>query len=129
MFILNFIAIIPLANLLGVATEVCKGPVPAHVHRRLQLSISHYYYFFKKIIIIRFQELALRTGEIIGGLLNATFGNAVELILSIAALQKGLITVVQVQLLPCLKPPRFFIFFFFRPYIVVHSCFLFTRGE
>eukprot|EP01134_Creolimax_fragrantissima_P000691 CFRG0691T1 len=64
-FILNFIAIIPLANLLGSATE----------------------------------ELALRTGETVGGLLNATFGNAVELILSIAALQKGLINVVQGSLL------------------------------
>lgn len=58
--------------------------------------------------IFKFQELALRTGEIIGGLLNATFGNAVELILSIAALQKGLITVVQVQI-ACLNPHRFFV--------------------
>lgn len=64
-FILNFIVIIPLANMLGIATE----------------------------------ELALRTGETVGGLLNATFGNAVELILSIAALQKGLISVVQGSLL------------------------------
>jgi Ca2+:H+ antiporter len=45
-FFLNFAAIIPLAKLLGTATE----------------------------------ELALRVGETIGGLLNATFGNAVELV-------------------------------------------------
>lgn len=48
-FILNFLAIIPLASLLSFATE----------------------------------ELALVVGETIGGLLNATFGNAVELIVRI----------------------------------------------
>lgn len=45
-FVLNFIAIIPLASLLAFATE----------------------------------ELAIPLGQTIGGLLNATFGNAVELI-------------------------------------------------
>lgn len=47
-FVLNFIAIIPLASLLAFATE----------------------------------ELAVPLGQTIGGLLNATFGNAVELIVS-----------------------------------------------
>lgn len=45
-FVLNFIAIIPLASLLAFATE----------------------------------ELAIPLGQTLGGLLNATFGNAVELI-------------------------------------------------
>ena len=45
-FILNFLAIIPLASLLSFATE----------------------------------ELAVKLGQTLGGLLNATFGNAVELI-------------------------------------------------
>lgn len=35
----------------------------------------------------------------VGGLLNATFGNVVELILSISALQKGLYTVVATSLI------------------------------
>lgn len=48
-FILNFIAIIPLASLLAFATE----------------------------------ELAVPLGQTLGGLLNATFGNAVELIVRI----------------------------------------------
>jgi Ca2+:H+ antiporter len=39
----------------------------------------------------------LRTGEALGGLLNATFGNAVELILTISALSKGMISIVQVR--------------------------------
>lgn len=48
-FVLNFLAIIPLASLLSFATE----------------------------------ELAAKLGQTLGGLLNATFGNAVELIVSI----------------------------------------------
>lgn len=64
-FILNFLAIVPLAKLLGFATE----------------------------------DISLRTGEVIGGLLNATFGNAVELIISIISLTKNLVVVVQASML------------------------------
>ncbi|KAI9219993.1 hypothetical protein BC828DRAFT_406213 [Blastocladiella britannica] len=64
-FWLNFFAIVPLASMLGFATE----------------------------------ELALRTNESIGGLLNATFGNAVEVIVSVLALKAGLVTVVQSSLI------------------------------
>ena len=45
------------------------------------------------------EDLATRFGDVIGGLLNATFGNVVELILSIAALTKGLYTVVAMSLI------------------------------
>ncbi|KAF9349493.1 hypothetical protein BGX26_012223 [Mortierella sp. AD094] len=64
-FVLNFIAIVPLAKLLGYATE----------------------------------EIAMRLGENLGALLNASFGNAVELILSIIALKEGKIDVVQASVL------------------------------
>ncbi|KAF9986618.1 hypothetical protein BGZ75_001608 [Mortierella antarctica] len=64
-FILNFIAIVPLAKLLGYATE----------------------------------EIALRLGENLGALLNASFGNAVELILAIFALKEDKIDVVQASVL------------------------------
>jgi Ca2+:H+ antiporter len=64
-FIINFIAIIPLAAMLSNATE----------------------------------ELAIRVGETMGGLLNATFGNAVELIVSIQALVKNEITIVKTSLI------------------------------
>lgn len=64
-FIINFVAIIPLAAMLSTATE----------------------------------ELALRVGETLGGLLNATFGNAVELIVSIQALIKNEITIVKTSLI------------------------------
>ncbi|KAJ5627475.1 hypothetical protein N7528_004902 [Penicillium herquei] len=64
-FVVNFIAIIPLAAMLSFATE----------------------------------EIAMRTGETIGGLLNATFGNAVELIVAILALVKKEVTIVQTSLI------------------------------
>ena len=44
------------------------------------------------------EELAHHTGEGVGGLLNATFGNAAELIIAIVALQKGLDSVVKASL-------------------------------
>ncbi|KIW34097.1 calcium/proton exchanger [Cladophialophora immunda] len=64
-FVINFIAIIPLAAMLSYATE----------------------------------EIALRTGEVLGGLLNASFGNAVELIVSIIALAKDQVLIVQTSLI------------------------------
>ena len=64
-FVCSFFAIVPLAALLGFATE----------------------------------ELALRVGDAFGGLLNATFGNAVELIIAILALIKGELNVVRSAML------------------------------
>ncbi|KAJ9638655.1 hypothetical protein H2204_004131 [Knufia peltigerae] len=64
-FVINFIAIIPLAAMLSYATE----------------------------------EIALRVGEVLGGLLNASFGNAVELIVSIIALAKDQVLIVQTSLI------------------------------
>lgn len=64
-FVVNFIAIIPLAAMLSFATE----------------------------------EIALRTGETLGGLLNATFGNAVELIVAIIALKDRKFTIVKTSLI------------------------------
>lgn len=44
------------------------------------------------------EHLAEHTGEGAGGLLNATFGNAAELIIALTALQKGLYDVVKASL-------------------------------
>lgn len=44
------------------------------------------------------EQLAERSGEGVGGLLNATFGNATELIIAIAALRAGLHDVVKASL-------------------------------
>ncbi|XP_060973713.1 vacuolar cation/proton exchanger 5-like isoform X3 [Cannabis sativa] len=45
------------------------------------------------------EQLAFYTGATVGGLLNATFGNATELIISIYALKNGMTRVVQQSLL------------------------------
>ncbi|EHK98686.1 putative Vacuolar calcium ion transporter [Glarea lozoyensis 74030] len=45
------------------------------------------------------EEIALHVGESLGGLLNATFGNAVEMIVAIIALAKDEIVVVQTSLI------------------------------
>ena len=44
------------------------------------------------------EHLAEKTGEGIGGLLNATFGNAAELIIAIMAIQAGLYDVVKASI-------------------------------
>lgn len=63
-FLFSCIALIPLAGLLGEATE----------------------------------ELAIHTGPRIGGLLNATLGNAAELIITIVALSAGKIELVKASI-------------------------------
>lgn len=62
-FVLNFLAIIPLAALLSFATE----------------------------------ELALQVGETLGGLMNATFGNAIELIVSTRRLTRFSVFILTVE--------------------------------
>lgn len=44
------------------------------------------------------EEISLHVGESLGGLLNASFGNAVEMIVAVIALAKGEVVVVQTSL-------------------------------
>lgn len=44
------------------------------------------------------EHLSARTGPTVGGLLNATFGNAAELIIAIVALQAGLVDLVKASI-------------------------------
>jgi len=64
-FIISFIAIVPLASMLGDATEQCS----------------------------------MKVGQTLGGLLNATFGNAVEAIVGIIALSQNQLRIVQTSML------------------------------
>ncbi len=48
------------------------------------------------------EQLAERLGEGVGGLLNATFGNAAELIIALAALRAGLRDVVKASIAGCI---------------------------
>ncbi|MEO6067499.1 MAG: calcium/proton exchanger [Gemmatimonadota bacterium] len=63
-FVLACIAVLPLAGIMGDATE----------------------------------HLAARTGPTMGGFLNATFGNAAELIIAIVALRAGLVQLVKASI-------------------------------
>src|SRR6476619_4428894 len=63
-FVTACLAILPLAGLMGQATD----------------------------------ELAKHLGSTIGGLLNATFGNAAELIITVFAIQRGLLDVVKASI-------------------------------
>ncbi len=65
MFLVSSLAIVPLAGLIGTATE----------------------------------ELAKYRGPAVGGLLNATFGNATELIIAIVALRGGQVEVVKASII------------------------------
>ncbi len=65
LFITGALGILPLAGLMGEATE----------------------------------QLAERTGPVMGGLLNATFGNAAELIIALVALRAGLVELVKASII------------------------------
>lgn len=45
------------------------------------------------------EEISTHTGPTVGGLLNATLGNAAELIITLFALQRGLVTLVKASLI------------------------------
>ncbi|HYW74698.1 MAG TPA: calcium/proton exchanger [Pyrinomonadaceae bacterium] len=50
------------------------------------------------LIVASTEQLSTRTGDAIGGLLNATFGNAPELIIALVALKTGLLDMVRAAL-------------------------------
>ena len=50
------------------------------------------------LIVSSTEQLATRTGDAVGGLLNATFGNAPELIISLVALRAGYLDMVRASL-------------------------------
>ena len=52
-----------------------------------------------KLIIDATEQLAVRTGDAVGGLLNATFGNAPELIIALVALRAGYFGMVRASLI------------------------------
>jgi len=51
------------------------------------------------LIVRATEQIATRTGDAVGGLLNATFGNAPELIIAFVALKAGLLDMVRASLI------------------------------
>jgi Ca2+:H+ antiporter len=86
-FLLIFV---PLAVLLGHI----EGMPPALIFAVSALAIIP----LASLMVDATEQLAYRTGDTIGGLLNATFGNAPELIISLMALRAGLLDVVKASL-------------------------------
>lgn len=52
-----------------------------------------------RMIVLATEQLAARTGDAVGGLLNATFGNAPELIIALVALKAGYLDMVRASLI------------------------------
>ncbi|HET9882677.1 MAG TPA: calcium/proton exchanger [Candidatus Binatia bacterium] len=52
-----------------------------------------------RLIVQATEHIAVRTGDAVGGLLNATFGNAPELIIAVVALKAGLFDMVRASLI------------------------------
>jgi Ca2+:H+ antiporter len=52
-----------------------------------------------RLIVLSTEQLATRTGDAIGGLLNATFGNAPELIIAVVALKAGFYDMVRASII------------------------------
>jgi Ca2+:H+ antiporter len=50
------------------------------------------------LIVRATEQIATRTGDAVGGLLNATFGNAPELIIALVALKAGYLEMVRASL-------------------------------
>lgn len=57
---------------------------------------------FATLIVHSTEEIAARTGPAVGGLLNATFGNLPELIISFVALRAGMLEMVRASLIGAL---------------------------
>ncbi|KAJ5674047.1 hypothetical protein N7462_009486 [Penicillium macrosclerotiorum] len=83
-FLLNFLAILPLASLLSFSTE----------------------------------GLAKSVGQLLGGLINATFGNAVEMIVGITAVGRGETNIVQSNMVGSILSGS----------LLILGCCLFTGG-
>src|SRR5262245_51932387 len=52
-----------------------------------------------RLIVLSTEQIATRTGDAIGGLLNATFGNAPELIIALVALRAGYFDMVRASII------------------------------
>jgi Ca2+:H+ antiporter len=52
-----------------------------------------------RLIVVATEQIATRTGDAVGGLLNATFGNAPELIIALVALRAGFFDMVRASII------------------------------
>src|SRR5262245_20230048 len=79
---------------ISLALEYAHVPAPA-LFFSAALSILP----IARLIVLSTEQLATRTGDAIGGLLNATFGNAPELIIAMVALRAGYFDMVRASII------------------------------
>jgi Ca2+:H+ antiporter len=79
---------------ISVALEYLHVPAPA-----LFFSAALAIVPIARLIVVSTEQLATRTGDAVGGLLNATFGNAPELIIALVALKAGYFDMVRASII------------------------------
>ena len=94
-FWFNFLAMVPLASILGDFTEEVS-PQAAIDATYITNNNSTY---SSSNSSPRSSQLAMHTNQTIGGLINATFGNAVEVVVAVQGMKAGQIRVVQASML------------------------------
>src|ERR1044071_6181755 len=77
------------------------GPVPPPV---LFFSAALAIVPVAALIVRATEQIATRTGDAVGGLLNATFGNAPELIIALVALRAGFLDMARASLIGITGP-------------------------
>src|SRR5215204_4654196 len=78
-----------------VVLERIDGVAPTVIFFSAALSIIP----IASLIVHSTEQIATRTGDAVGGLLNATFGNAPELIIALVALKAGYLDMVRASLI------------------------------
>src|SRR5437868_3169105 len=78
-----------------LAVEHVQGMPPPIVFFSAALAIVP----IAALIVRSTEQIAVRTGDAIGGLLNATFGNAPELIIALVALKAGYLDMVRASII------------------------------
>jgi Ca2+:H+ antiporter len=79
---------------ISVALERAHAPAPM-----LFFSAALAIVPIARLIVLSTEQLATRTGDAVGGLLNATFGNAPELIIALVALKAGFFDMVRASII------------------------------
>jgi Ca2+:H+ antiporter len=90
----------PSINWLLVSIPISVGLELAHVPAPvLFFSAALAIVPIARLIVLSTEQLATRTGDAVGGLLNATFGNAPELIIAFVALRAGFFDMVRASII------------------------------
>ena len=81
--------------------QFCRDHPPCQsVCHSVSLIFSRFERIFSQLLGDATEQMSLSLGQTLAGLLNATFGNAVEIIVGLVALFKGEVRIVQTSVCP-----------------------------